>query len=149
MWFMNKIVNPFVRLILLSPLHGMMSSALLLITYKGRKSGKAYTLPVQYVKDNRTIYIIPGNPNQKIWWRNLRSASAVQLRLAGKALSCTASVLEGPSKSADIAGILDIYLRRFPAAARLHKVRLEENGSFNQDDINQAASSTVVVRVEM
>ncbi len=47
MWFMNKVANPFVRLILRSPLHGTMSAGLLLITYHGRKSGKEYTLPVQ------------------------------------------------------------------------------------------------------
>jgi hypothetical protein len=47
MWFMNKIANPFVRLILRSPLHGLFSAALLLITYLGRKSAKEYTLPCQ------------------------------------------------------------------------------------------------------
>jgi hypothetical protein len=67
MWFMNKFANPFVRLILRSPLHGLMSAALLLISYRGRKSGRKYSLPVQYVQDGNQIYIVPDAPEQKTW----------------------------------------------------------------------------------
>jgi deazaflavin-dependent oxidoreductase (nitroreductase family) len=72
-----------------------MSAALLLITYRGRRSGKDYTLPVQYVQDNRIIYIVPGTPEKKTWWRNLRCGAPVQLRLAGIALTGRAVVLDG------------------------------------------------------
>src|SRR5262245_26793300 len=71
MWFMNKFANPFVKLILRSPLHGLMSAAVLLVSYRGRKSGKKYTLPVQYVQDGNNIYIVPGYPEKKTWWHNL------------------------------------------------------------------------------
>ncbi len=81
MWFMNNIANPFVRLILRSPFHRLMSADLLLITYQGRKSGKSYTLPVQYGQRDRTIYIVPGSPEQKTWWRNLRGGLPVQVVL--------------------------------------------------------------------
>jgi hypothetical protein len=77
MWFMNKFVNPLVRLILRSPLHGLMDGSLLLIIYRGRKSGKDYTLPVQYARDGSTIYIVPGMPEKKTWWRNLRGGAPV------------------------------------------------------------------------
>jgi hypothetical protein len=40
MWLMNKIANPFVGWILRSPLDGMMSADVLLITCCERKSGK-------------------------------------------------------------------------------------------------------------
>jgi hypothetical protein len=65
MWFMNKIINPLVRLILRSPLHGLMSGTLLVITCCGRKTGRKYSLPVQYTQAGKTIYIVPGMPEKK------------------------------------------------------------------------------------
>ncbi len=149
MWFLNKIANPFVRLILQSPLHGIMSAALLLITYRGFKTGKEYTLPVQYVKEGQTIYLVPGMPEKKVWWRNLRGGTPVRLLLAGKPLLGKADLLEGDAAREGIAQALSVYLRRFPAAAKMHHVCLENDGSFNQDSIRQAALSTIVVRVEL
>ena len=149
MWFMNKIVNPAVRLILRSPFHGMMSNSLLLITYNGRNSGKKYSLPVQYVSDIRTIYIIVGMPEKKTWWRNLRRGATVQLLLMGKGLPGYAIVLEGESDIQTINRALNLYLRLFPAAAKKRGIRVDEDGTFNQDDVRQSASTTVVVRVEL
>jgi hypothetical protein len=78
MWFMNHLVNPIVRLILRSPVHRLLSGSIALITYRGRKSGKTYTLQAQYVQADGLIYILPGAPEQKTWWRNLRGGAPVQ-----------------------------------------------------------------------
>jgi len=94
MWFMNKIANPFVRLILRSPLHDWISAAVLLITYHGRKSGKEYTLPIQYVQDGNHIYIIPGYAEKKTWWRNLKGGMDVQLTIKGQTRSGKGILLE-------------------------------------------------------
>jgi deazaflavin-dependent oxidoreductase (nitroreductase family) len=149
MWFMNKILNPFVGLLLRSPLHRLMSASLLLITYRGRKSGKEYTLPVQYVREDHVVYILPGTPEQKTWWRNLRGGAPVRLLLAGKWMAGNAAVLAGDAEATPIAQALALYLQRFPAAAKMHNVRSKEAGLFNQDDLSRAAGSTVVVRVEL
>jgi deazaflavin-dependent oxidoreductase (nitroreductase family) len=146
---MNKILNPLVCMILSSPLHGMMSATLLLITYKGRKSGKEYSLPVQYVQDNRTIYIVVGMPEKKTWWRNLRYGAKVKLWLTGNNVIGDAIVLEGEDEAESIAKALNLYLRRFPPAAKKHGIRLGNDGSFNQDDIRREASSTILVRVNL
>ncbi len=149
MWFMNKILNPFVRLILRSPLHGMLSGALLLITYQGRKSGRLYTLPVQYVQSGDVIYIAPGAPSRKTWWRNLRGGAPVQIRLRGQPLRGKATALSGQADAGLVAQALNLYLQRFPAAARLRSVRLASDGGFDQQDVQRAALSTLVVRVDL
>ena len=59
MWVMNHFANPIIRLVLRSPLHGLFSGSLALITYRGRKSGKEYTIPVQYVQGGEKVYIVP------------------------------------------------------------------------------------------
>ncbi len=146
MGFMNRIANPFVRLLLRSPFHGMMSATNLLVTYRGRKSGRSYTLPVSYVRDEKTVIIVPGNPEHKSWWRNLRGGAAVTLRLAGREVSGTAAVIERDAAAA--AGLLRPYLQAFPQSAKIYGVRIEE-GRVNEADLLRAAEGKVVVRVEL
>ena len=148
MWFMNKIANPLVRWILRSPLQRLMSTTLLLITYRGRKSGKDFTLPVQYVQEGGVIYIVPGAAEKKTWWRNLRGGAPVRLLLKGQSVAGNATLLEGPADCERIVPALNIYLQGFPAAAKMRKIRLDDSGSFNQDDLRQAARSAVMVCVD-
>jgi deazaflavin-dependent oxidoreductase (nitroreductase family) len=149
MWFMNKIANPFVRLILRSPLHSLLSASLLLITYRGRKSGREYTLPVQYVRKGQAITIIPGNPAQKIWWRNLVGGVSVKLTLRGQSLSGQATVLQGEDYAELITSGLRAYLEKFPSAAGMYRVSRKADGSYDTDELKLAALSMVMVRVEL
>lgn len=43
-----KVINPIVKGLLRSPLHGLMSKNTMLIEFKGRKSGRMFTTPVSY-----------------------------------------------------------------------------------------------------
>jgi deazaflavin-dependent oxidoreductase (nitroreductase family) len=148
-WFMNHLFNPIVRLILRSPLHRLFSGSILLITYHGRKSGKAYSIPVQYAQADKLVYILPGAPEQKMWWRNLRGGAPVQLRLCGQDLSARAEVLTGDAHGDEIRAALDSYLRRFSAAARIYQVRRTPAGNFDAADLQTAARQMIVVRVAL
>lgn len=76
-----KVQNPFMKWLLRSPLHGVVSRMYLLITFTGRKSGKVYTTPVQYAQDGNTLYIITSEGYT--WWKNLRGGAQVQVHLRG------------------------------------------------------------------
>ena len=149
MWFMNHIANPFVRLILRSPLHGLFSSALLLITYHGRKSGKEYTLPVQYVQDGNNIYIVPGYAEKKNWWRNLEGGMDVQLTLKEITMRGRGIMLEGEADAEEIFKGFGLYLQRFPPSAKIHDVRIEADGRLNPDDLREAVKTIKMVRVKL
>jgi hypothetical protein len=43
-----KMINPVVIPLLKSPLHGLMSADVMLVTLTGRRSGRTYTRPVSY-----------------------------------------------------------------------------------------------------
>jgi deazaflavin-dependent oxidoreductase (nitroreductase family) len=146
-WFMNHLVNPLVRFSLRSPFHRLISGSIMLITYRGRKSGHTYTLPVQYVRTGNTLNIVPGAAETKTWWRNLRGGAPVRVRLRGQDLSAQAEVLTGEANGDEIRDVLDSYLRRFPAAAQMHQVRRTAAGSFESADLQAAARQTIVVRV--
>lgn len=147
MWFMNKIANPMVRLILGSRFHGLLSTALLLLTYRGRKSGKEYTLPVQYAQQGNKVYILPGMPQQKTWWRNLKEGRAVQVTLRGQQRPGEALVLDPQADSRERLAAFDQYLRRFPGVAKMHGVSTDANGQFATEDLARAARQVVMVRV--
>lgn len=89
--------NLLVRAILRSPAHRLLSNRVLLLTYTGRRTATAYTIPVQYVAERDTLRVKVGVPERKLWWRNLRrpaTAVRVRLRLRGRDLAATAEVRE-------------------------------------------------------
>src|SRR5207244_3790073 len=83
--FMPKSVtaplNALIGGLLRSPLHGLLSSSTLILSFRGRKSGKQYTFPVGYY-DRRgdTLAVIPLHP----WWKNLQGHVPVTIWLKGR-----------------------------------------------------------------
>ncbi|CAN0458425.1 unnamed protein product, partial [Phaeothamnion confervicola] len=76
------LINPVIRILLSSPLHRLLSDSLMLIRFKGRRSGREFVTPVRYIRHGNTIECFTGRTNQ--WWRNMGDGSDVVLRIAGK-----------------------------------------------------------------
>ena len=89
-----KTQNPFMKWLLRSPFHFIISKIYLLITFSGRKSGKIYTTPVQYAQQGNTLYIITSEGYT--WWKNLRDGTEVQLHLRGKTCHGHAEISTDP-----------------------------------------------------
>jgi hypothetical protein len=69
------------KAVLHSPLHSVFSQNTLLITMTGLKTGQEYSVPVNYVQDGNTLYII--SKRYRTWWRNLRGGRPVRVWLRG------------------------------------------------------------------
>jgi hypothetical protein len=81
----NRAVNPLVRWLIRSPLHGLASRRIALITYTGRRSGHRYTIPVGYKMAGVDVTITVGSPDRKVWWRSLTGTDApVELVVRGQ-----------------------------------------------------------------
>lgn len=104
---LQRFGNIFVIGLLRSPLHRLGSGSLLLITYRGRRSGRRFTIPVMYAEREGTLTIFVGHPERKRWWRNLRVGAEVEVRLRGRRLRGQAEVVE------DSAAV-ETYLDRYP-----------------------------------
>ncbi|MBK8138904.1 MAG: nitroreductase family deazaflavin-dependent oxidoreductase [Chloroflexi bacterium] len=89
-----KYLNPFVVGLLRSPLHGLVSNHLLVITVRGRKSGKLYHAPVEYHQDGNQIVVI--SEARRVWWRNLLGDADVMLHLRGFDVHAVGSVITDP-----------------------------------------------------
>jgi hypothetical protein len=140
MWFRNRLINPVVRLLLRSQLHQLLSGSLAILSYQGRKTGRWHSLPCMYARDGQDLYIIPGHPDRKVWWRNLRQPTPVRLRLQGHDLEGTATASSDPEA---IAPGLRRFLARYPKTARPLGVRLGANGAVT------ASRPLVVVTVHL
>ena len=81
----NRTLNRITRPLLRSPAHSVLSDRLLLLTFTGRKTGRRYTIPMNYTERGDTIVLVPQAPERKTWWRNLRGEGApVRVRLRGE-----------------------------------------------------------------
>lgn len=100
--FMFRVVNPVMAAVLRSPLHGLLSTSIILLTFHGRKSGKRYTVPIGYLQQgDRLVLFTHSN-----WWKNLRGQAPVSVRLHGKEVQGTAALLEDPAAIAEAVRVL-------------------------------------------
>jgi deazaflavin-dependent oxidoreductase (nitroreductase family) len=139
MWY-----NPIMRGLLSSPLHFILSKNMMLMTYTGRKSGKVYTTPMNYLGINGALYTT--SYRDRTWWRNLRGGSDVTLRLRGQDVPAWAETIEDRS---DVADALLQYLKTAPQLAKYMNVTLDEAGDPDGEDIARLAQKMVMVRTEL
>lgn len=93
------VINPLMRALLRSPLHGLVSGSLLLLTVTGRRTGREYTTPVGYEERAETLYVT--SQTDRNWWRNLRGGAEVTLVLRGERRSGHAEVVEADEAVAE------------------------------------------------
>lgn len=87
-----RLQNPFMKWLLNSSLHPVVSKWYMLIHVTGRKSGNIYTIPVQYKQVGNALYIISSKNYH--WWRNLHGGAEISLQLRGENISASATVEE-------------------------------------------------------
>jgi len=102
--------NRLVLAILRSPLHRLLSGMAIELRYTGRRTGRQYTLPVQYAREDDRLLVIPQGEESKTWWRNFLTPQPASVRLAGRLRNGTARVLNPDDPN-------------WPAAKRLYERR--------------------------
>lgn len=139
MWY-----NPILLWLLRSPFHKLVSGNMMVLTCTGRKSGKAYTLPVSYAQTGDTLWVT--SQRKRTWWRNLRGGAPVRLVLRGQTCAGRAEALE---ETQAVAAALSGYYAALPAAARYSNVRLAPDGAPDPSDIAAQVAGKVAVRVHL
>jgi deazaflavin-dependent oxidoreductase (nitroreductase family) len=134
--------NDFMSWVLRSPLHGMLSNSMMLITVKGRKTGREYTLPVNYYRENGNLWVLTNR--DRTWWRNIQDGAQVSLLLKRQPVSAYA-VPELETQSVE--RLLFDYLKHIPQAAKPMSIRMEKETP-NSEDIERVAKERLFVRIE-
>ena len=133
-------LNTVMRFILRSPLHFLVSDKIMLVTFKGRKSGKTYTTPVSYMQSEDTVTLF----THASWWRNLTGGAPVTLRIKGKTLHGTTKAIVSDQNL--VAEGLSAHLLRNHFDAKYYNVGYDADGSPNAADVRRGAEGVVMVR---
>jgi deazaflavin-dependent oxidoreductase (nitroreductase family) len=141
-----RAINPFMAALLRSPLHGVLSRQMFLLTVTGRRSGRQFTLPLGYVRDGDALLVVSQHSEQKRWWRNLRGGAPVALHLRGHRMTGCAEVIERPVAVAAEIERLIARLGPREASARLY-MDLDVTPPLTRDQLAQALAGVVLVRV--
>ena len=99
---MMRIVNVPMRALLSLPFPTPLSANLMLVSYTGVKSGKAYLQPVSYARDGDTL-LTPGGGR---WTLNLKGGREVRLRLRGRTVPAHADLVGDPAEVERLLGVI-------------------------------------------
>jgi deazaflavin-dependent oxidoreductase (nitroreductase family) len=137
MWY-----NSIMAAVLRSPLHGMLSKNMMLITVTGKKTGRQYTTPVSYSQQGEVLWVISNR--ERTWWRNLSGGAPVRLVFKGKTINAYG---EAVTDDAQVEEQLDEYISHFPRSARALGVETAE-GRLDQQSLKASARTKVFVRIQ-
>lgn len=138
-------LNPLVGALLRSPLHGLASGELLLLTYVGAKTGIRRTLPLSYVETGGRLYLCT---RSSAWWRNLRGGRPVELWLRGRRITATPVVVDVASPEALVA--FRAFLTANPKTGEmLYHVATDADRRPREDDLRREVSRSVVMRMDL
>ena len=133
------------KLLLRSPLHFIVSSHILLINFRGRKTGRSFTTPVRYLREGNTVLLF--SSPQANWWKNLRGGAAVSVTISGKSIKCQASVLETDDDTK--LRIFRSYLESFPGDAAYHGLKPSRRVPHPEDTLRAVLNDVAITEVTL
>ena len=111
-----RVANPVVRAVLRSRLHPILSRRLLLLSYRGRRSGSTYAIPLRYSEAaDGTLVAVAVRPERKLWWRSFRPEREATVVVRGRSIGVRGALLAGRDRDAALAA----YVGRYPGSAQL------------------------------
>jgi hypothetical protein len=139
-------LNPPVRALLRSPLHGIASSNLCLLSYRGRRTGRHYTTPLSFTREGRLVRLLTSHNTH--WWRNFVGGSApVEIEIAR--VSHHGTAIATTQDGERFRNGIRAFLTALPRDAPVYRIRLDRARRPSEDDIANAAGHVVLVEVEL
>jgi hypothetical protein len=126
-----RAVNVPMRAVLGLPFRTPLSANLMLLSYTGVKSGKAYRQPVSYARDGETL-LTPGGGR---WTLNLKDGRPVTLRLRGRDVPAHADLVSDP---AEVERLLGVIAAGNPRATRFIPLPRRPDGRLEPDALAAA-----------
>ncbi len=135
-------VNRLMWAWLRSEWHRPVRSTMMVLTFEGARSGKAYSFPVGYAEGPEGLVTF----TRFSWWKNCREERSVSVRLRGREVRGTAVAVRDPE---GVAEHFAYYLRRNPHDGRYFGVRVGRDGRTDPGELARAAGRLVMLRVRV
>jgi hypothetical protein len=138
-----RVVNPVIRTLLRSPVHRPLSKQLMLLSVRGRRSGRTITVPVgRHASNGMLLVSVSGR-----WRHNLIGGAPVQVTLDGRERAGYAEVEMDPDP---VAQIFKMLLDRVGlGSAGLLGLKLNIPRAPTVDEIQPAVAQRWIARVRL
>ena len=141
MKYLFRFINPFVRIILKSPIHFILSHQILLFRVIGRKSKKIYEIPASYAHINDALVCVTLREN--LWWKNFINIENQDIYFKGKKINKKISI--NFSDDNFVREKLKELIEHNPIDAFFADVKLDRNKVPNSEDLDKAAKLHTVI----
>ena len=99
-----RVANPVVRAVLGSPAHRLLSGRLLVLDYRGQRTGRGYRIPLRYAEtETGDLVAVAVNPERKRWWRSFSEPSAATVLLRGASVDVVGALTSGDGRATVLA----------------------------------------------
>ncbi len=133
------VINPAINRLLRSPWHRLLSKRIMIVSYRGRKSGKRYNTPISYYRNGDKVYCFTNG----VWRYNFNSDSAATLRIAGKDLSARGKVFAG--HRAQQIDLMSAYFKAVPQDKKFYGIKGGAGDEPTRTHVAQALGSIVII----
>ena len=141
MKYLFRFINPFVRVILKSPIHFILSHQILLFRVIGRKSKKIYEIPASYAHINDALVCVTLREN--LWWKNFIDIENQDIYFKVKKINKKISI--NFSDDNFVRTKLKELIEHNPIDAFFAGVKLDRNKVPNSEDLDKAAKLHTVI----
>lgn len=142
--FLENLKNPFEKIILSSPLHGLLSDDLALIRFTDQHTGKKTSLPVEYQREKRFIRIVCSRDDS--CWRNFSYGSPVEILIRGESYRGWAELVEDGD---ELIKEWSALLRHKPEIAKNFGIELLDSNSSDLPAIPDELENYVILRIDI
>jgi len=104
------------------------SSVELQITVTGRRSGRDHSMPVWFVREGKSLFLMPVRGSKNQWYKNVLKSKRIKISSGKASLEVSAKPISDPKRVASVAdkfrkkhGVADVkkYYTGFDAAIEL------------------------------
>ena len=141
-----RVVNPAIKVLLRSPLHRPFSRHLMLLAFRGRKTGKTYEVVVGRHEVDGALLVPTGTTGRR-WRLNFRGGTTAEVTLGGIRRRGWGELIEEPD---EVARIHQLLLGRIGLKnARRLGLRVNVDREPTDDELKVPLAGRGVVRIEL
>jgi hypothetical protein len=141
-----RVVNPVIKVLLRSPLHRPFSRHLMLLAFRGRKTGKTYEVVVGRHELDGALLVPTGTTGRR-WRLNFRGGTSVEVTLEGRRQRGWGELVEEPDEVARVHQLL--LARVVPKNARRLGLRVNVDREPTVEELKVPLAGRGVVRIEL
>jgi len=145
--FFTRIIPLMVAILHTPGLHWILSAGLMTITVTGRRSGRAYTIPVGYQRCEDDLVVLVSKARRKNWWRNYEEPRALELHLRGHARRGIGEVVATDSDA--FGRHAERTFRRLPGIARQFGIDFDKRQGLTSDQLETLRREGAIVTIAL